>query len=171
MPAMQLFTTTMSSPCGVLQIVVDARGAVVRIDFPGRGSAPAAAARDVARCAAAVRQLSEYFAGHRLDFELELAPRGTAFQLAAWSALRAIPYGQTRSYQQQAERIGKPKAMRAVGAANGKNPIPIVVPCHRVIGKDGGLTGFGGGLDAKQWLLQHEARVLAALGGARVLSP
>lgn len=101
-------------------------------------------------------QLREYFTGVRRHFELPLAPRGTHFQLTAWRALLQIPYGQTRSYAQQAAALGRPTATRAVGAANGRNPLPIVLPCHRVIGANGSLTGFGGGLDAKRWLLAHE---------------
>lgn len=105
---------------------------------------------------AATAQLDEYFAGRRRQFDLPLAPRGTDFQRQVWNALRAIPYGQTRSYAQQAQAIGKPKAVRAVGAANGRNPLPIIVPCHRVIGAAGALTGFGGGLPTKQFLLRLE---------------
>lgn len=101
-------------------------------------------------------QLDEYFAGARRDFDLPLHPSGTAFQLTAWQALRSIPYGQTRSYGEQAESIGAPTASRAVGAANGRNPISIVVPCHRVVGANGSLTGYGGGVEAKRWLLDHE---------------
>ncbi|HEV7206112.1 MAG TPA: methylated-DNA--[protein]-cysteine S-methyltransferase [Jatrophihabitans sp.] len=102
-------------------------------------------------------QLGEYFAGTRTDFDLPLHPTGTAFQLKAWAALREIPYGETRSYGAQAENIGRPTAARAVGLANGQNPISIIVPCHRVVGANGSLTGYGGGLDAKRWLLSHEA--------------
>lgn len=102
------------------------------------------------------QQLAAYFAGELTGFELSLAPRGTDFQLAVWSALATIPYGETRSYGEIAAQIGKPDASRAVGAANGQNPIPIVIPCHRVIGSNGSLTGFGGGLDCKQFLLRHE---------------
>ena len=102
------------------------------------------------------RQLDDYFAGTRRDFDLPLAPRGTPFQLGVWRALATIPYGTTISYRELAERIGQPSAMRAVGAANGRNPLPIVVPCHRVIGADGSLTGFGGGLPTKRFLLQLE---------------
>ena len=101
-------------------------------------------------------QLEEYFAGTRTRFELPLAPHGTAFQKEVWHALADIPYGQTISYAQLALRVGKPTAMRAVGAANGRNPLPIVLPCHRVIGADGSLTGFGGGLPTKQFLLELE---------------
>ncbi len=102
-------------------------------------------------------QLSAYFRGARRDFDLPLAPQGTAFQLSVWKALTAIPYGQTCSYQHIAEQIGKAKAVRAVGAANGANPLPIVVPCHRVIGSNGKLTGFGGGLPLKRFLLDLES--------------
>jgi methylated-DNA-[protein]-cysteine S-methyltransferase len=103
-----------------------------------------------------LRQLNEYFAGKRHDFELEIAPRGTPFQKEVWQELRKIPYGETASYQAIAERLGKPKACRAVGMANGRNPLPIIIPCHRIIGKDGSLTGFGGGLTVKQRLLDLE---------------
>jgi methylated-DNA-[protein]-cysteine S-methyltransferase len=102
------------------------------------------------------RQLEEYFSGKRRSFDLPLDPIGTEFQMSAWKALTEIPFGETRTYGQQAKIIGRPKAARAVGAANGKNPISIVVPCHRVIGKNGNLTGFAGGLCTKQKLLKHE---------------
>ncbi|MFT5548958.1 MAG: methylated-DNA-[protein]-cysteine S-methyltransferase [Candidatus Azotimanducaceae bacterium] len=104
----------------------------------------------------AERQLNEYFAGARKTFDLKLAPTGTDFQLAVLEALQGIPMGETRSYLQIAHQIERPKAVRAVGAANGRNPLPIVIPCHRVIGADGSLTGFGGGLDAKLFLLELE---------------
>ena len=104
----------------------------------------------------ACRQLDEYFAGQRRRFELRLAPRGTAFQLAVWQALQCIPYGHTCSYSELAGQIGRPQAVRAVGAANGANPLSIVVPCHRVIGRNGSLTGYAGGLPRKQLLLQLE---------------
>ncbi len=103
------------------------------------------------------QQLEEYFAGTRKDFDLALNINGTEFQVSVLEALRKIPYGQTVSYGEIAKRIGRPKAVRAVGAANGRNPIPIVVPCHRVIGSSGDLTGFGGGLDTKEALLRLEA--------------
>jgi methylated-DNA-[protein]-cysteine S-methyltransferase len=101
-------------------------------------------------------QLDEYFAGERQAFDLPLAPEGTDFQRTVWHALAGIPFGETISYAQLASRIGSPNAMRAVGAANGRNPIPIVLPCHRVIGADGSLTGFGGGLPTKRFLLELE---------------
>jgi methylated-DNA-[protein]-cysteine S-methyltransferase len=109
--------------------------------------------------AVASRQLSEYFEGERTEFDLELALDGTAFQRRVWTALRNIPYGQTISYGQLADQIGQPSASRAVGLANGKNPIGIIVPCHRVVGADGSLTGYGGGIERKRFLLVHEQRV------------
>jgi methylated-DNA-[protein]-cysteine S-methyltransferase len=104
----------------------------------------------------AAEQLAEYFAGERRDFDLPLAARGTGFQEIVWRALLAIPFGETRSYGQIAKAIGRPSASRAVGAANGRNPISIIIPCHRVIGSTGELTGYGGGMDNKRWLLEHE---------------
>lgn len=101
-------------------------------------------------------QLKEYFSGKRRDFDLPLKPNGTPFQLTVLEALSDIPYGKTASYGEVAKRIGKPKASRAVGAANGRNPLPIVIPCHRVVGSNGSLTGFGGGIDTKQALLELE---------------
>ena len=105
---------------------------------------------------AAQQQLGEYFGGKRRQFDLPLAPHGTDFQCTVWRALAEIPYGSTISYAQLAQRLGNPNGTRAVGAANGRNPLPIVLPCHRVIGADGGLTGFGGGLPTKQFLLRLE---------------
>ncbi|HXB47236.1 MAG TPA: methylated-DNA--[protein]-cysteine S-methyltransferase [Streptosporangiaceae bacterium] len=107
--------------------------------------------------AAAARQLADYFAGQLTAFDLPLAPAGTNFQSHVWAALRTIPYGQTWSYAQLAEKIGRASAVRAVGLANGKNPIAVVIPCHRVIGSDGSLTGYGGGLDRKRFLLDLES--------------
>ena len=106
---------------------------------------------------AAARQLADYFAGQLTGFDLPLAPAGTDFQRGVWAALRTIPYGQTWSYTQLAEKIGRASAVRAVGLANGKNPISVVIPCHRVIGSDGSLTGYGGGLDRKRFLLDLES--------------
>jgi len=103
-------------------------------------------------------QLHEYFDGSRTDFELELAPQGTPFQRSVWAALCDVPFGQTTSYGDVAAAIGNPKAVRAVGMANNRNPIALVIPCHRVIGADGSLTGYGGGLEMKSWLLDHERR-------------
>ncbi len=111
--------------------------------------------------ARAAAQLAEYFAGARRAFDVPLAPRGTDFQQLVWRELARIPYGETRSYGELARVLGRPSASRAVGAANGKNPISIFVPCHRVIAGSGALTGYAGGLDAKRWLLAHEARAHA----------
>jgi methylated-DNA-[protein]-cysteine S-methyltransferase len=108
----------------------------------------------------AITQLDEYFDGSRRDFELSLDLQGTEFQVAAWNALAEIPYGHTASYGQQAALIGRPKAVRAIGGANGRNPVAIVLPCHRIVGADGSLTGFGGGIEVKKWLLDHEQTVL-----------
>jgi methylated-DNA-[protein]-cysteine S-methyltransferase len=117
--------------------------------------------------AEAERQLREYFAGERLRFDLPLDPSGTAFQRAVWWALNDIGYGTTASYGEIAARVGKPTAFRAVGMANGANPLPVVLPCHRVIGANGKLVGFGGGLELKDQLLGHELRVLAQRAGPR----
>jgi methylated-DNA-[protein]-cysteine S-methyltransferase len=106
----------------------------------------------------AADQLAEYFEGDRTSFDLELELIGTPFQVDVWSALREVPYGETTSYGSIAETIGRPSAVRAVGAANGRNPISIIVPCHRVIGADGSLTGYGWGVDRKSWLLDFEQR-------------
>ena len=113
--------------------------------------------RDARMLAAARAQLEAYLAGELTEFDLALSSGGTPFQQRVWNELRRIPYGQTISYAELAERVGNPKAMRAVGAANGRNPIAIIVPCHRVIGADGSMTGFGGGIERKVWLLAHEA--------------
>jgi methylated-DNA-[protein]-cysteine S-methyltransferase len=119
------------------------------------GRAPASAILGDARA-----QLRQYFARARSAFDLPLDPLGTAFQRRVWDALRTIPYGATTSYSELARRLGDPRATRAVGAANGKNPIPIIIPCHRVVGARGELTGFGGGLDRKRWLLEHEGALM-----------
>lgn len=120
------------------------------------GRAPASALLARAR-----QQLAEYFARSRTTFDLALDPPGTAFQRRVWKLLRNIPYGATSSYSELARRLGDSRATRAVGAANGRNPIPIIVPCHRVVGARGELTGFGGGLDRKRWLLEHEGALMS----------
>ncbi|MGD1012268.1 MAG: methylated-DNA--[protein]-cysteine S-methyltransferase [Acidimicrobiales bacterium] len=127
-------------------------------DFEHREGSSASSKASV-HLAGAVAQLDAYFAGELKNFELALVPRGTPFQLRVWQALVDIPYAKTESYGSVAARTGNPKACRAVGLANGRNPISIVVPCHRVIGSTGALVGYGGGLEMKQWLLQHEAAV------------
>ena len=108
---------------------------------------------------AAATQLDEYFRGLRTTFDLPLAPPGTPFQRSAWEVLRTIPFGQTMTYGEQARRLGGANKARAVGAANGRNPLPIIIPCHRVIGADGSLTGFSAGVERKAWLLRHEAAI------------
>ena len=115
----------------------------------------------------AITQLDEYFSGSRRDFELPLDLQGTEFQVAAWNALAGIPYGRTASYGQQAASIGRPKAVRAIGGANGRNPVAIVLPCHRIVGADGSLTGFGGGIEVKKWLLDHEQSTLRSAASNR----
>jgi len=146
----------LSSPIGPLLIAGD-EAAIHAITFPKNGKAcpPERGWTESRRgtVAEAVRQLNQYFAGDRQEFELPLAPQGTDFQRAVWQRLQEIPYGETISYSELARRVGNPKASRAVGSANGANPIPIVIPCHRVIAADGGLGGFGGGLPMKQTLL------------------
>ena len=155
---MTLVYQHIDTPIGVLTLAADDSG-LQRIDFPPPRHPPAGSAwreGSNAVIAEARRQLDEYFAGNRRTFDLPLAPQGTGFQRTVWTELAAIPYGRTWSYRDLAQRIGKPSAMRAVGAANGRNPLPIVLPCHRVIGADGSLTGFGGGLPTKAFLLRLE---------------
>ena len=138
------------SPLGPLTLT-ETDGALVRLEFGGEGGS----VRTPLLCQAAA-QLEAYFAGTRTTFDLPLAPKGTAFQRRVWEALQQIPYGETRSYGELAAAIGNPKASRAVGMANNKNPLPIFIPCHRVIGSNGTLTGYAGGLDIKVRLLQLE---------------
>lgn len=165
-----LHHTVIDTPIGPLTLVASAAGlCAVRFAAgrgPEHGSPGAIAADDPSHpvLVEAARQLGEYFAGLRQEFDLPLDVKGTPFQRAAWAALHAIPYGTTISYAEQADRIGDRRAARAVGAANGRNPVPIVVPCHRVVGADGSLTGFAGGTDVKAWLLDHERRMRAGAG-------
>lgn len=158
------------SPVGPLLILSDEKGVLRRIEFWGSQSpsniGPELEAqghqfgesRDA--IAHVITQLNQYFAKEREEFELQLEPEGTDFQRLVWSCLREIPYGICRSYGQIAEAAGNPKAVRAVGSANNKNPIPIVIPCHRVIGSDGSMVGYGGGLEIKHQLLVHEGYLL-----------
>jgi methylated-DNA-[protein]-cysteine S-methyltransferase len=156
------------SPVGTLTLAADDDERLCRLEF-GEWS-PRARAAEIVRVeeadgviAETLQQLDEYFAGTRRDFDVPLAPHGTLFQLAVWDALRAIPYGETTSYGDIARSVGRPNAVRAVGQANGRNPIAIIVPCHRVIGSDRSLTGYGGGIERKRYLL--------GLEGAAALSP
>jgi methylated-DNA-[protein]-cysteine S-methyltransferase len=146
------------SPVGPLTLVASDTG-LRQIRWDGEGAQDGLGPPN-AVLADARRQLEEYFAGTRRGFELPLDLAGTAFQLEAWRALELVRFGTTLSYREQARRLGRPAAARAVGAANGRNPVPIVLPCHRLVGADGSLTGFGGGLWRKRALLDHEAAVL-----------
>ncbi len=159
----QVYYSYLKSPIGKL-MVVGTRSAIKAIMFPAGKNTHAPAPdwiEESKYLKKAIDQLKAYFAGKLQCFELELSPEGTAFQQSVWKALKEIPYGKTTSYGEIAEKLGNPKASRAVGAANGKNPIPIVIPCHRVIGKSGDLTGFGGGLDTKEKLLTLEQEVIS----------
>jgi methylated-DNA-[protein]-cysteine S-methyltransferase len=150
--------TVMATPVGDLTIVTDA-GAVTRVSMAtGRAGHDAVelGPRDDVAGAEAVHQLEEYFAGERTTFDLPLAPRGDEFKQRVWALLREIPYGETRSYGELARQLGDVNLSQAVGFANGRNPIAIVVPCHRVIGSDGSLVGYAGGLDRKRFLLALE---------------
>ena len=161
-----LYSVVLDSPIGPLTVVASDAG-VRAVLWPGEDptrvrevEATPEPAHPVLRAAAA--QLDEYFTGDRQDFDLPLDPVGTDFQRSAWEALRTIGYGSTISYGEQAARMGDRRKARAVGAANGKNPISIIVPCHRVVGADGTLTGFAGGVETKAWLLDHERDVVAS---------
>ena len=163
------FFTTISSPVGRLTLV-GAGDNLVGLYFdddPHAAAARASANRDDRRLRAAATQLEEYFAGTRTAFDLPLAPEGSAFQKEVWAALCGIPFGQTATYGEIARAIGKPAASRAIGGANHRNPIAIIVPCHRVIGADGSMTGYGGGLRRKRLLLDLEARVAGSRGAIR----
>jgi methylated-DNA-[protein]-cysteine S-methyltransferase len=166
--ALQHYSCTLDSPVGALSLVATDLALVALVwrreshrgEFENAVENPE---HPVLR--ETVRQLHEYFTGARRAFDVPLEFRGTEFQRRAWSALLTIPYGETRTYGQMAEQIGSPTAVRAVGAANGRNPISIIAPCHRVIGMNGDLTGFGGGLDAKARLLSLEAPQKQLLAG------
>ena len=153
--------TVVESPLGPLTLVATDQ-ALVGLHLRALGPGEVAAEpRRTPLLEEAAAQLRAYFAGDREDFELPLEPAGTDFQRAVWAALRRIPYGATWSYARLAREVGRPRAVRAVGAANGANPIAVILPCHRVIGTDGSLTGYGGGLPRKKWLLAHEGAELA----------
>ena len=150
---MKMYTTYCKSPLGPIKIV-GSQDCILSLDFveeklPGDADLPFC-------LKACVKQLDEYFKGNRREFLLNLGPEGTKFQSLVWQQLKKIPFGEMVTYRQIAIAIGNPKACRAVGNANGKNPISIIIPCHRVIGSDGRLTGYGGGLWRKEWLIKHE---------------
>lgn len=150
------FSTQFSSTVGPLTLEGDDR-ALTRVGF-GSAGAPQG---DAAAVAAAAIQLEQYFAGERTDFDLDVELGGTPFERRVWEEVRAIPYGQTASYAEIARRIGRPSSCRAVGRANGRNPVAVIVPCHRVVGSDGSLTGYAGGIEMKRALLELERNALA----------
>lgn len=152
--------TSIESPVGTLTLVATGKAlsGLFMVDQRHRPPDERFGEPDPGLFGAAIDQLEAYFAGERATFDLPLAAVGTAFQRAVWDALRQIPYGETASYGEIARRVGRPGASRAVGLANGANPISIVVPCHRVVGADGSLTGYGGGLERKRFLLDLERR-------------
>jgi methylated-DNA-[protein]-cysteine S-methyltransferase len=160
--------TYIDSPVGRMMLVGNSQG-LLEISFMA-GRAPRAPDPrwhlDDSLFGDAIAQLRDYFNGNLREFDLRLHPVGTPFQLLVWQALREIPFGETISYAELARRIGKPRAVRAVGAANGKNPLSIVIPCHRVIGSDGSLTGYGGGMENKKYLLALEGSQTMALAGS-----
>lgn len=155
----QLATASLATPIGPLAVTAAADG-IIAVRFVPAVVPPGPAAP--ACLQQALAELAAYFAGRLTHFTVPLRPRGTPFQRAVWSELTAIPYGAAISYRALAAAVGNPAAVRAVGAANGRNPLPILNPCHRVIGSDGSLTGYSGGLEKKQWLLAHERRTLTA---------
>jgi methylated-DNA-[protein]-cysteine S-methyltransferase len=161
-----LYRTTIDTPVGELRVIASDEGIrEIRLPLPDHHSAPPPAEDrpDHPMLVQIRRQLDEYFLGQRREFDLPLDVVGTDFQRHVWGALVEIPYGETASYGQLAERVGRPGAARAVGGANGRNPVPVVVPCHRVIGADGSMTGYAGpsedGIAIKRWLIQHESTV------------
>ena len=145
------------SPLGKLLLVGDGHALTRLAMSPRPNDVPADARRDRAALAEVAAQLDSYFAGELTEFDVPLAPRGSAFQLSVWNALLEIPYGETASYGEIAAAVGRPDAVRAVGTTNGRNPIAVIIPCHRVVGADGSLVGYGGGLDRKRLLLELEA--------------
>lgn len=142
------------SPIGTAKIVGNENGIISVTVFEDDIETSVEISKCLENC---IIQLREYFEGKRTRFELKLNPQGTVFQKRVWRELLTIPFGKTRSYLEQTKKLGNPKAIRAVASANGKNPIWIIIPCHRVIGSDGSLTGYGGGLWRKKWLLEHES--------------
>jgi O-6-methylguanine DNA methyltransferase len=170
--AVAVSSAALDTPLGTLQLFAAERG-LLAVGLPGvaredleaylrRALGRVAIVADDAPLRAALAQLAEYFAGARRSFDLRLDPRGTPFQRAVWDAVAAIPYGETRSYGEIARALGRPAAARAVGAANGANPLAPIIPCHRVVGADGGLTGYGGGLAMKRHLLDLERSAATA---------
>ncbi len=157
---MSIYAARIDTPIGPLTALVDGDGALTHLLFAHQPT-PAGALCDEKRCAPVRAQLEEYFRGERDAFDLPLAPAGTEFQRRVWDELARIPFGETVDYGSLAVRVGRPGAARAVGRANATNPIPIIVPCHRVIGANGSLTGYAGGMEAKRTLLDLERGALA----------
>ena len=156
-----MYSALFQSPVGKLTLVASDAGLRAILwpsERPCRVKLPDISRGDHPVLQATTSQLTEYFAGKRQSFDLPIDLHGTSFQVKAWRSLADIPYGTTASYAEQADRIGAPKAVRAVGTANGRNPISIVLPCHRVVASNGSLAGFAGGLDVKRWLLEFESR-------------
>ena len=145
----------LDTPIGPIEVWGNENGAVVRVSFAEDDAIAADSTDEV--CAAAMRQLEEYFSDERRSFDLELDPGGSDFEKQVWTELQQIPFGTTTTYGEIASKLGDPGASRAVGLANARNPIAIIIPCHRVIGADGDLTGYAGGMHRKRWLLAHEA--------------
>jgi len=169
---MNLYQDVVDSPCGPVSLVCDTQGRLLHLDFPDQGERQQRLLQKrfgTSQCMERVfptlqAALNAYFAGeYQVLDDLECDLGGTQFQRRVWDALKTIPAGETRSYKQLAQQIGKPKAVRAVARANALNPLSLVYPCHRVIGSDGQLTGYAGGLHRKAWLLQHEGAILSAL--------
>ena len=165
---MRQFYDTFSTPVGDFSIAVDANSSVIATAFGGlvelrERFAADEVVHEPGRVAAARREVADYFNGKRDAFTLKLAPSGTPFQQSVWAALQRIPFGETRTYGQLAAELGNPGASRAVGRANATNPIALIIPCHRVIGSDGAMTGFAFGEDIKRWLLAHEGASSPAL--------
>lgn len=156
-----------SSPLGTM-LILEEHGYLTRLCLSDREKLPAdfpARQKDTVLIRSVRTQLTEYFQGSRKAFDLPLNPCGTLFQQKVWKALCTIPYGETRSYKEIAVQLENPRGCRAVGMANNRNPIMIIIPCHRVIGSDGSLTGYAGGLDIKEWLLEHEHHFLSSEPG------
>ncbi len=152
---MSIETAYYSSPIGTLEITGDEKSIHSIYFIEDEHSATEnISSKEIKNC---VLQLEEYFSGNRKEFELTLAPKGTKFQGKVWNELLKVPFGKTRSYLEQSKKLGDIKAIRAVASANGKNPISVIIPCHRIIGSDGSLTGYAGGVWRKKWLLEHES--------------
>ncbi len=154
------FTTYIDSPIGIISLNFNSKFQLTAAQFNDKEQIlPAANGVGIREIEDTVKQFEEYFEGKRTQFDIKLAPEGTDFQKRVWKQLQEIQFGKTMTYQQMANQLGNPKVIRAAASANGKNPISIVIPCHRVIGSDGSLTGYASGLHRKKWLLEHESPV------------